>query len=125
MSGFFLFIEINTILTNTIYIMKRTAPKLMTKSFTLIEVDEDLRKVVKGAIERHPAVSGVYTVVDGGDEESMIYDIVVEVEADSRRDLDNAESEIRTRKDVRFTLTLEVIEKDDIAIRRKNKSLQI
>ena len=125
MSGFFLFIEINTILTNTIYIMKRTAPKLMTKSFTLIEVDEDLRKVVKGAIERHPAVSGVYTVVDGGDEESMIYDIVVEVEADSRRDLDNAESEIRTRKEVRSTLTLEVIEKDDTAIRRKNKSLQI
>jgi hypothetical protein len=97
----------------------------MTKSFILIEVDEDLRKVVKDAIERHPAVSSVYTVVDGGDEESVIYDIVVEVEADSRRDLDNAESEIRTRKEVRSTLTLEVIEKDDTAIRRKNKSLQI
>jgi uncharacterized protein with GYD domain len=55
----------------------------------------------------------------------MIYDIVVEVEADSRRDLDNAESEIRTRKEVRSTLTLEVIEKDDTATSRKNKSLQI
>lgn len=97
----------------------------MTKSFILIEVDEDLREVVKDAIERYPAVSVVYTVVDGGDEESMIYDMVVEVEADSRRDLDNAESEIRTRKEVRSTLTLEVIEKDDTAIRSKNKSLQI
>jgi uncharacterized protein with GYD domain len=97
----------------------------MTKSFILLEVDEDLKEVAKDAIERHPAVSGVYTVVDGGDEESMIYDIVVEVEADSRRDLDNAESEIRTRKEVRSTLTLEVIEKDDTAIRSKNNSLQI
>ena len=97
----------------------------MTKSFILIEVDEGLKEVVKEAIERHPAVSGVYTVVDGGDDESVIYDIVVKVEADTRRDLDDAESEIRTRKEVRSTLTLEVIEKDDAAIRSKNKSLQI
>lgn len=95
----------------------------MTKSFILIEVDEDLKEVVKDAIRKHPAVSGVYTVVDGGDEESIIYDIVVEVEADTRKDLDDAESEIRTRKEVRSTLTLEVIEKEDTAIRDKNKSL--
>lgn len=97
----------------------------MTKSFILIEVDEGLKEAVKEAIERHPAVSGVYTVVDGGDDESVIYDIVVKVEAGTRKDLDDAESEIRTRKEVRSTLTLEVIEKDDAAIRSKNKSLQI
>ena len=97
----------------------------MTKSFILIEVDEDLKEATKEAIRKHPAVSGVYTVVDGGDEESVIYDIVVKVEADTRRELDDAESEIRTRKEVRSTLTLEVIEKDDTRIRSKNKSLQI
>ena len=97
----------------------------MTKSFILIEVDEGLKEVVRDAIARHPAVSGVYTVIDGGDEESMIYDIVVEVEADTRRNLDDAEAEIRTRKEVRSTLTLEVIEKYDNATRSKNKSLQI
>ncbi|MDQ3888093.1 MAG: hypothetical protein M3251_02340 [Thermoproteota archaeon] len=97
----------------------------MTKSFILIEVDEDLKEVVKDAIGRHPAVSGVYTVVDGGDDESVIYDLVIKVEADTRRDLDDAESEIRTRKEVRSTLTLEVMEKDDTAIGSKNKSLQI
>jgi hypothetical protein len=97
----------------------------MTKSFILIEVDEDLKEVVKDAIRRHPAVSGVYTVVDGGDEESIIYDIVVKVEADTRRELDDAESEIRTRREVRSTLTLEVIEKEDMTIGSKNKSLQI
>ncbi len=83
----------------------------MTKSFILIEVEEGLKEVVREAIRKHPAVSGLYTVVDGGDEESAIYDIVVKVEADTRRDLDDAESEIRTRKEVRSTLTLEVIEK--------------
>jgi hypothetical protein len=97
----------------------------MTKSFILIEVDEDLKEVVIEAIRKHPAVSGVYTVIDGGDEESVIYDIVVKVEADTRRDLDDAESEIRTRKEVRSTLTLEVIEKEDTAMGSKNKSLQI
>ncbi len=95
----------------------------MTKSFILIEVDEGLKEVVRDAIGRHPAVAGVYTVIDGGDEESMIYDIVVEVEADTRRNLDDAEAEIRTRKEVRSTLTLEVIEKYDNATRSKNKSL--
>ena len=97
----------------------------MTKSFILIEVDEDQKEVVKDAIRRHPAVSWVYTVVDGSDEESIIYDIVVKVEADTRRELDDAESEIRTRKEVRSTLTLEVIEKEDTTIGSKNKSLQI
>jgi uncharacterized protein with GYD domain len=97
----------------------------MTKSFILIEVEEDQKEVVKDAIRRHPAVSWVYTVVDGGDEESIIYDIVVKVEADTRRELNDAESEIRTRKEVRSTLTLEVIEKEDAAIGSKNKSLQI
>src|SRR5919112_199359 len=95
----------------------------MTKSFILIEVDEDLKEVVKDAIGRHPAVSGVYTVVDGGDEESVIYDIVVKVEADTRRELDDAESEIRTRKEVRSTLTLEVIEGEDTANRSKDMFL--
>ena len=97
----------------------------MTKSFILIEVDEDQKEEIKDAIRRHPAVSWVYTVVDGGDEESIIYDIVVKVEADTRRELNDAESEIRTRKEVRSTLTLEVIEKEDAAIGSKNKSLQI
>jgi hypothetical protein len=83
----------------------------MTKSFILIEVDED------------PAVSGVYMVIDGGDEESVIYDIVVKVEADTRRDLDDAESEIRTRKEVRSTLTLEVVEGEDTANRSKDMFL--
>jgi hypothetical protein len=96
----------------------------MTKSFILIEVDEDLKEAIKEAIRKHPAVSGVYTVVDGGDEESIIYDIVVKVEADTRRDLDDAESEIRTRKEVRSTLTLEVIEKEDAANTSKDRFLQ-
>jgi hypothetical protein len=96
----------------------------MTKSFILIEVDEDLKEATKEAIRKHPAVSGVYTVVDGGDEESIIYDIVVKVEADTRRDLDDAESEIRTRKEVRSTLTLEVIEKEDAANTNKDRFLQ-
>jgi hypothetical protein len=96
----------------------------MTKSFILIEVDEDLKEATKEAIRKHPAVSGVYTVVDGGDEESIIYDIVVKVEADTRRDLDDAESEIRTRKEVRSTLTLEVIEKEDAANTSKDRFLQ-
>jgi hypothetical protein len=65
----------------------------------------------------------VYMVIDGGDEESVIYDIVVKVEADTRRDLDDAESEIRTRKEVRSTLTLEVIEGEDTANRSKDMFL--
>jgi hypothetical protein len=89
----------------------------------LIEVDEHLKEATKEAIRQHPAVSGVYTVVDGRDEESVIYDIVVKVEADTRRDLDDAESEIRTRKEVRSTLTLEVIEKDDTVNRNKDMFL--
>jgi hypothetical protein len=96
----------------------------MTKSFILIEVDEDLKEEVKEAIRKHPAVSGVYTVVDGGDNESVIYDIVVELEAETRRDLDDAESEIRTRKEVRSTLTLEVIE-ENTSNRSKDRYLQI
>jgi hypothetical protein len=96
----------------------------MTKSFILIEVDEDLKEATKEAIRKHPAVSGVYTVVDGGDDESVIYDLVVKVEADTRRDLDDAESEIRTRKEVRSTLTLEVIEKEDTASTSKDMFFQ-
>jgi len=96
----------------------------MTKSFILIEVDEDLKEATKEAIRKHPAVSGVYTVIDGGDEESVIYDMVVKVEADTRRDLDDAESEIRTRKELRSTLTLEVIEAaEDTANSSKDRSL--
>jgi divalent metal cation (Fe/Co/Zn/Cd) transporter len=97
----------------------------MAKSFILIEVDEELEEAVRDAIERHPAVSAVYTVADGGDDESVIYDLVVEVEAHTRKDLDDAESEIRTRKEVRSTLTLEVIEKEDAENKSKNKYLQM
>jgi uncharacterized protein with GYD domain len=97
----------------------------MAKSFILIEVDEEQEEAVKDAIRRHHAVSGVYTVVEGGDDESVIYDIVVKVEADTRKELDDAESEIRTRKEVRSTLTLEVIEKEETETRSKNKYLQI
>ena len=96
----------------------------MIKSFMLIEVDEHLKEATKEAIRQNPAVSGVYTVVDGRDEQSVSYDIVVKIEADTRRDLDDAESEIRTRKDVRSTLTLEVIEKDDTVNRNKDMFLQ-
>jgi hypothetical protein len=90
----------------------------------LIEVDEHLKEATKEAIRQNPAVSGVYTVVDGRDEQSVIYDIIVKIEADTRRDLDDAESEIRTRKEVRSTLTLEVIEKDDTVNRNKDMFLQ-
>jgi hypothetical protein len=97
----------------------------MAKSFILVETDEELKEIVKDAIRRHPAVSGVYTVVRAGYDENVIYDIVVKVEADTRQDLDDAESEIRTRKDVRSTLTLEVIEKEEETLdRSKNKYLQ-
>ncbi|MDQ4101956.1 MAG: hypothetical protein M3115_07220, partial [Thermoproteota archaeon] len=84
----------------------------MAKSFILIEADEERKETVKEAVRRHPAVSGVYTVLRSNDDENLIYDIVVKVEANTRQDLDDAESEIRTRKDVRSTLTLEVIEKE-------------
>jgi hypothetical protein len=118
------FLLINTI-TNTVSNNDKDGLKQgMTKSFILIEVDEDLKEATKEAIRKHPAVSGVYTVVDGGDEESIIYDIVVKVEADTRRDLDDAESEIRTRKEVRSTLTLEVIEKEDAANTSEDRFLQ-
>ncbi|HEY6755909.1 MAG TPA: hypothetical protein VI037_00820 [Nitrososphaera sp.] len=90
----------------------------------LIEVDEHLKEATKEDIRQNPAVSGVYTVVDGRDEQSVIYDIVIKIEADTRRDLDEAESEIRTRKEVRSTLTLEVIEKDDTVNRNKDMFLQ-
>jgi hypothetical protein len=85
----------------------------MPKSFIIIDVDEDLKEMVKDAIRKHPYVSAVYTVVDDGEEERIIYDIIVKVEADSTRDLDDAESQIRTRKEIRSSLTLEVIEKED------------
>jgi DNA-binding Lrp family transcriptional regulator len=85
----------------------------MPKSFIIIEVDEDLKEIVKDAIRKHPEVSAVYTVVDDGEEERISYDIIVKVEADSTKDLDDAESQIRTRKEVRSSLTLEVIEKED------------
>jgi divalent metal cation (Fe/Co/Zn/Cd) transporter len=85
----------------------------MPKSFIIIDVDADLKEMVKDAIRKHPDVSAVYTVVDDGEEERIIYDIIVRVEADSTRDLDDAESQIRTRKEVRSSLTLEVIEKED------------
>jgi uncharacterized protein with GYD domain len=97
----------------------------MAKSFILIEADEEFKETVKDAIRRHSAVSAVYTVVPTRSDEKIIYDIVVEVEADTRQDLDNAESEIRTRKEVRSTLTLEVIEKEERLNRSKNKYLQI
>jgi uncharacterized protein with GYD domain len=104
----------------------------MAKSFILIETDEEFKETIKDAIRRHSAVSGVYTVVPGHDDENIIYDIVVKVEADTRQDLDNAESEIRTRKEIRSTLTLEVIEKEEeeeqeeeTLNRSKNKYLQI
>jgi hypothetical protein len=98
----------------------------MAKSFILIEADEELKEAVKDAIRRHPAVSGVYTVVRDADDENVIYDIVVKVEADTRQDLNDAESEIRTRKEVRSTLTLEVIEKEEEKMNHsKNNYLQI
>lgn len=97
----------------------------MAKSFILIEADEEFKETVKDAIRRHSAVSAVYTVVPARNDENIIYDIVVEVEADTRQDLNNAESEIRTRKEVRSTLTLEVIEKEEGLNRSKNKYLQI
>ena len=97
----------------------------MAKSFILVETDEEVKEIVKDAIRRHPAVSGVYTVLSAGYDENVIYDIVVKVEANTRQDLDDAESEIRTRKDVRSTLTLEVIEKEEDTLdRSKNKYLQ-
>jgi DNA-binding Lrp family transcriptional regulator len=99
----------------------------MTTSFILIAMDEDSKETVIDAIRRHPAVSGVYTVADGGDDESVIYDIIVKVEAETRDELDEAESQIRTRKEVRSTLTLEVIERDGsgTAMGNKNERVQI
>jgi hypothetical protein len=52
-------------------------------------------------------------VVDDGEENKTAYDIVVEAEADSIRDLDEGELKLRTRKEVRSSLTLQVIEKGD------------
>jgi divalent metal cation (Fe/Co/Zn/Cd) transporter len=85
----------------------------MPKSFIIIDVDENLKETVKDAIKKHPCVSAVYTVVDDADGERIIYDIIVKVEADSTTDLDDAESQIRTRKEVRSSLTLEVIKKEN------------
>jgi hypothetical protein len=85
----------------------------VAKSFIIIDVDEDQKEILKDVIRKHPDVSAVYTVVDDAEEERISYDIIVKVEADSTRGLDDAESQIRTRKEVRSSLTLEVIEKQD------------
>ena len=85
----------------------------MAKSFIIIDVDEDQKEILKDVIRKHPDVSAVYTVVDDAEEERISYDIIVKVEADSTRGLNDAESQIRTRKEVRSSLTLEVIEKQD------------
>jgi hypothetical protein len=85
----------------------------VAKSFIIIDVDEDQKEILKDVIRKHPDVSAVYTVVDDAEEERISYDIIVKVEADSRRGLNDAESQIRTRKEVRSSLTLEVIEKQD------------
>jgi len=85
----------------------------VAKSFIIIDVDEDQKEILKDVIRKHPDVSAVYTVVDEAEEERISYDIIVKVEADSARGLDDAESQIRTRKEVRSSLTLEVIEKQD------------
>jgi hypothetical protein len=85
----------------------------VAKSFIIIDVDEDQKEILRDAIRKHPDVSAVYTVVDDAEEERISYDIIVKVEADSTRGLDDAESQIRTRKEVRSSLTLEVIEKQD------------
>ncbi len=97
----------------------------MAKSFILIETDEELKETAKDAIRRHPAVSGVYMVVRADDDDNVIYDIVVKVEANTRQDLNDAESQIRTRKEVRSTLTLEVIEKEETLKRSRNEYMQI
>ncbi len=97
----------------------------MAKSFILIETDEEMKETVKDVIRRHHAVSAVYTVVRAGGDDNVIYDIVVKVEADTRQDLDDAESEIRTRKDVRSTLTLEVIEEEETVNHNRNRYLQL
>jgi hypothetical protein len=85
----------------------------VAKSFIIIDVDEDQKEILRDALRKHPDVSAVYTVVDDAEEERISYDIIVKVEADSTRGLDDAESQIRTRKEVRSSLTLEVIEKQD------------
>jgi DNA-binding Lrp family transcriptional regulator len=85
----------------------------VAKSFIIIDVDEDQKEILKDVIRKHPDVSAVYTVVDNAEEERISYDIIVKVEADSTRGLDDAESQIRTRKEVRSSITLEVIEKQD------------
>jgi hypothetical protein len=85
----------------------------VAKSFIIIDVDQDQKEILRDAIRKHPDVSAVYTVVDDAEEERISYDIIVKVEADSTRGLNDAESQIRTRKEVRSSLTLEVIEKQD------------
>jgi uncharacterized protein with GYD domain len=97
----------------------------MAKSFILIETDEEMKETVKDVIRRHPAVSAVYMVVRAGGDKNVIYDIIVKVEANTRQALDDAESEIRTRKEVRSTLTLEVIEEEETVNHNRNRFLQL
>jgi pyruvate-formate lyase len=95
----------------------------MAKSFMLIDVDEDAKETVRDEIRDHHATCKLYTVVDDGNEESINYDIIVEIKSDTKKGLNDAEAEIRSIKRIRSTLTLEVIEgKED---RRKYKPLQI
>ena len=58
-------------------------------------------------------------VLDDGEQNRNGYDIVVKVEADSMRDFDEVELKIRTRKEVRSSLTVEVMEKDDTDASRR------
>ena len=58
-------------------------------------------------------------VLDDGEQNRNGYDIVVKVEADSMRDLDEVELKIRTRKEVRSSLTVEAMEKDDTDASRR------
>jgi hypothetical protein len=90
----------------------------MPKSFIIIDVDEDLKNSGR-CLRKHAAVSAVDVVLDDGEQNRNGYDIVVKVEADSMRDLDEVELKIRTRKEVRSSLTVEVMEKDDTDASRR------
>jgi hypothetical protein len=76
----------------------------------LIDTDEDAKETIEDEIKGHHTTSKLYIVVNDSNNESINYDIIVEIISDTKKGLNDAEAEIRTIPGIRSTLTLEVVE---------------
>jgi DNA-binding Lrp family transcriptional regulator len=75
----------------------------MSKAFVLVNTDLGSESEIKSLLKKADHIVGVYEVYG-------VYDLVVEVEAESDQELKNVVfSKIRTLKHVRSTLTLSTV----------------